>query len=161
MWVYCSHDKDSTDQHSLWEDASGNIWSMETIETTRIKFTRYQDHTAPMPLGAGTLHHYQNATHTADIDYDETVYAEGQTEVTVTGDGVNSQMVGIVAQESSVVTVEADVDAQYFGILAQDDATVTVGESVNAQDIGVMPGLGRCSAMKTSELMMMATQGLL
>ena len=77
MWVYCSHDKDSNDQHSLWEDASGNIWSMETIESTRIKFTRYQDHTAPMPLGAGTLHHYQNATHTADIDYDETVYAEG------------------------------------------------------------------------------------
>ena len=77
MWVYCSHDKDSTDQHSLWEDASGNIWSMETIEATRIKFTRYQDHTAPMPTGAGTLHHYQNAAHTADIDYDETVYAEG------------------------------------------------------------------------------------
>jgi len=77
MWVYCSHDKDSSDQHSLWEDASGNIWSMETIEASRIKFTRYQDHTAPMPLGAGTLHHYQNATHTADIDYDETVYAEG------------------------------------------------------------------------------------
>lgn len=77
MWVYCSHDKDSTDQHSLWEDSTGNIWSMETIEASRIKFTRYQDHTAPMPLGAGTLHHYQNATHTADVDYDETVYAEG------------------------------------------------------------------------------------
>lgn len=77
MWVYGSHDKDSTDQHSLWEDGSGNIWSMETIETGRIKFTRYQDHTAPMPIGAGTLHHYQNATHTADIAYDETVYAEG------------------------------------------------------------------------------------
>lgn len=77
MWVYASHDKDSTDQHSLWEDASGNIWSMETIEASRIKFTRYQDYTAPMPLGEGTLHHYQNATHTADIDYDETVYAEG------------------------------------------------------------------------------------
>ena len=77
MWVYGSHDKDSTDQHSLWEDASGNIWSMETIETGRIKFTRYQDHTAPMPLGSGTLHHYQNATHMADINYDETVYAEG------------------------------------------------------------------------------------
>lgn len=68
----------------------------------------------------------------------ETVYAEGQTEVTVTGDGVDSQIVGIVAQESSVVTVETDVDAQFFGILAQDDATVTVGESVNAQDIGVI-----------------------
>lgn len=77
MWVYGSHDKDSTDQHSLWEDALGNIWSMETIETGRIKFTRYQDHTAPMPIGAGTLHHYQNATHTANINYDETVYAEG------------------------------------------------------------------------------------
>ena len=77
MWVYCSHDKDSTDQHSLWEDASGNIWSMETIEASRIKFTRYQDHTAPMPIGAGVLHHYQNAAHPADINYDETVYAEG------------------------------------------------------------------------------------
>lgn len=77
MWVYGFHDKDSTDQHSLWEDSSGNIWSMETIEESRIKFTRYQDHTAPMPIGTGTLHHYQNAAHTADINYNETVYAEG------------------------------------------------------------------------------------
>lgn len=77
MWVYASHDKDSTDQHSLWKDAGGNIWSMETIEENRIKFTRYQNHTADMPIGTGTLTHYQNGTHTASISYEETVYAEG------------------------------------------------------------------------------------
>nr|MBQ4458413.1 hypothetical protein [Clostridia bacterium] len=77
MWVYGSHDKDSNDQHSLWKDAGGNIWSMETIETERIKFTRYENHTADMPIGAGKLTYYQNGTHTADINYDETVYAEG------------------------------------------------------------------------------------
>ncbi len=77
MWVYGSHDKDGTDQHSLWKDADGNIWSMETIEAERIKFTRYENHTADMPIGAGKLTHYQNGTHTADINYDETVYAEG------------------------------------------------------------------------------------
>lgn len=77
MWVYGSHDKDGTDQHSLWKDAGGNIWSMETIEAERIKFTRYENHTADMPIGAGKLTHYQNGTHTADINYDETVYAEG------------------------------------------------------------------------------------
>lgn len=76
MWTYCIHDKTSADQHSLWKDESGNIWSMETIEESRIKFTRYQDHTAPMPVGGGILHHYQNAVHTAAIKYDETVYAE-------------------------------------------------------------------------------------
>lgn len=77
MWVYGFHDKDDTDQHSLWTDTSGNIWSMETIEENRIKFTRYQNHVEPMPSGSGVLHHYQNAVHMANIEYNETVYAEG------------------------------------------------------------------------------------
>lgn len=77
MWVYCSHDKDNTDQHSLWKDATGNIWSMETIEEDRIKFTRYQSHKGKMPVGAGTLTHYQSASHTADISFSDTAYAEG------------------------------------------------------------------------------------
>lgn len=77
MWAYCSHDKDSGDQHSLWKDADGNIWSMETIETGRIKFTRYNNHTGAMPMGNGTLTHYQNADHTADISFAETTYADG------------------------------------------------------------------------------------
>lgn len=77
MWVYCPHDKDVSDQHSLWKDSTGNIWSMETIENDRIKFTRYQDHKGAMPVGTGVLTHYQNGTHTGDIAYEETVYAEG------------------------------------------------------------------------------------
>ena len=77
MWVYGSHDKDSSDQHSIWKDGNGNLWSMETVEEGRIKFTRYQNHTGAMPLGEGTLTHYQNASHTADIVFEETVYAEG------------------------------------------------------------------------------------
>lgn len=77
MWVYGSHDKDSSDQHSLWMDADGNLWSMETIEAGRIKFTRYNSHTGVMPVGSGTLKHYQNASHTADLVFEETVYAEG------------------------------------------------------------------------------------
>ena len=77
MWVYGSHDKDSGDQHSIWKDGNGNLWSMETVEEGRIKFTRYQNHTGAMPLGEGTLTHYQNASHTADTVFEETVYAEG------------------------------------------------------------------------------------
>lgn len=77
MWVYGTHDKDITDQHSLWKDTNGAIWSMETIETSRIKFTRYQSHTSPMPIGSGTLTHYQNATHTANISYTSTAYGSG------------------------------------------------------------------------------------
>lgn len=76
MWVYASHDKDSSDQHSIWKDAGGNLWQMETIEEKRIKFTRYNGHTADMPAGNGTLIHSANAVHTADILFTATAVAD-------------------------------------------------------------------------------------
>lgn len=77
MWVYATHDKDSSDQHSLWNDSAGNIWSMETIESNRIKFTRYNQHTEKMPIGNGTLTHNSNATHTNAINFTSTIADAG------------------------------------------------------------------------------------
>ncbi len=76
MWVYADHDKDSSDQHSIWKDKNGNLWQMETIEERRIKFTRYNGHTADMPAGNGTLVHSSSATHTADILFTATAVAD-------------------------------------------------------------------------------------
>ena len=77
MWVYATHDKDSSDQHSLWNDSAGNIWSMETIESNRIKFTRYNQHTEKMPIGNGTLTHNSNAAHTNAINFTSTIADAG------------------------------------------------------------------------------------
>lgn len=77
MWVYSTHDKDNTDQHSLWRDENGNVWQMETIEKKRIKFTRFQNHTGKMPVGGGNLTHLSNETHPEAIAFTSTGYAEG------------------------------------------------------------------------------------
>ena len=67
MWCYGSHDKNEQDSHSLWKDKNGNIWSLETIEENRIKFTRFNDHNGKMPIGNGVLKHCENASHKDDI----------------------------------------------------------------------------------------------
>lgn len=78
MWVYVvSHNKTAGDQHSLWVDADDNKWKLETIEATRLKFTRHLGHSAPMPTGAGTLTHNQNAVNTSSIAYNGTSVADG------------------------------------------------------------------------------------
>lgn len=77
MWVYCTHDKDITDQHSRWFDGSGNIWTLETIEDNKLKFTRYLDHIGEMPTGVGVLVHNALATHIIDINFASTVAAGG------------------------------------------------------------------------------------
>ena len=77
MWVYCIHDKDTTDQHSIWVDANSNLWQLETIEATRLKFTRYGGHTATMPTGSGSLTHSENASHTGVINFTSTAAAGG------------------------------------------------------------------------------------
>lgn len=77
MIVYCSHDKDNTDQHSIWQDSSGAKWSMETIESDKITFTRYEQQTSPMPIGSGVLTHVSGGVHTSNISYSETAYANG------------------------------------------------------------------------------------
>lgn len=78
MWVTCSgHDKTEEDQHSVWHDGDGHEWQMETIETDRIKFTRYQGQEYAMPTGSGTLTHVLNAVHTDPIAYTATAYGSG------------------------------------------------------------------------------------
>lgn len=76
IWVYATHDKDASDQESLWADASSNIWQLETIESTRLKFKRYGGHTAAMPASPNVLTHNMNAVHTATINYTSIQVAE-------------------------------------------------------------------------------------
>lgn len=76
MWVYCTHNKTTEDMHSLWKDENDHIWSLETVESNRIKFTRYKNHTEMMPTGSGQMVHYENATHPEDITYTSTTYAD-------------------------------------------------------------------------------------
>ena len=75
VWVYCVHNKTVNDQHSLWLDENGNIWKLETLEDDRLKFTRYEGHTASIPT-SGTLTHYQNANSTSTITYSSIQYAD-------------------------------------------------------------------------------------
>ena len=75
IWVYAAHDKDASDQESLWSDASSNIWQLETIESTRLMFKRY-GHTAAMPASPNVLTHNMNAVHTATINYTSIQVAE-------------------------------------------------------------------------------------
>jgi len=70
-WVYVSggtHDKDSSDLLSYWEDSNNNNWKIEEIETTRIKFSA-SGHTSDMPTSSDTLTHVSGAAHTNDIKY--------------------------------------------------------------------------------------------
>lgn len=77
IWVYCSHNKTANDQHSIWQDSSGAKWSLETIEPTKLKFTRYQAHTSAPPTAPGTLTHVQNAVNTTNIAFTDCKVAEG------------------------------------------------------------------------------------
>lgn len=89
MWVYCTHNKTEEDAHSLWKDINGNIWSLETVESNRIKFTRYKNHTEVMPTGSGRLVHFENATHPEEITYTSTVYADSNPFWDATKDAVD------------------------------------------------------------------------
>ncbi len=91
MWVYCTHDKTNEDQHSIWKDVNDAQWSMETIESNRIKFTRVNGQTSPMPTGSGTLAHVDQASHTSNISYTETAYGSGNPFWDATGDKVDFQ----------------------------------------------------------------------
>ncbi|WP_283694317.1 BppU family phage baseplate upper protein [Clostridium perfringens] len=76
MWVYCTHDKNIDDQHSIWQDANGAKWKLETIEPTRIKFTRVNGHTSPVPSSPGVLTHVENAVHESPINFTKVTVGE-------------------------------------------------------------------------------------
>ena len=70
FWVICEgHDKDETDQHSLWLDEKGNLWKLETIVPGYLKFVREGGHKSDMP-SVGKLQHYANAVHKENVEID-------------------------------------------------------------------------------------------
>lgn len=77
IWIHCTHDKTSRDQHSIWKDSNGSKWKLETIESTKLKFTRFEAHTNPPPTSPGTLTHVQNAVNTNSINFTQCIVAGG------------------------------------------------------------------------------------
>lgn len=75
MWIYANHDKTSADQHSVYLDSNGQQWSLETIESGRIKVIRKTGGSA-IP-STGTLTNYSGGEHTSNIVYSRSEYANG------------------------------------------------------------------------------------
>lgn len=66
-WMICpKNGKTVEDQHSLWQDESGNIWQLETLAGDSLKFNRYLQHTGKRPE-SGLLVHYNNAVNQEPI----------------------------------------------------------------------------------------------
>lgn len=74
VWIECEHNKNESDQHSLWVDEGGNPWQLETIEEGRIKLNRlFRRYGAPKP--EKKLSHSDNAKHREDIIIKSSYYA--------------------------------------------------------------------------------------
>lgn len=66
-WVTCNHDKTEADDHqSIWVDANGVQWQLETIETGRLKFKPHSTTSAVMP-SSGSLSWVSGGVNTASI----------------------------------------------------------------------------------------------
>lgn len=70
-WVACpGHGKDTTDQKSVYKDANGNQWQIETIQTTQVKMIPSGGATSySMPAAPNTLTWVMGGTHTGAISY--------------------------------------------------------------------------------------------
>lgn len=64
----CRHDKDISDQHSLWRDSNGGVWKLETIVPQKLALIRLEPF-EKLPEASGRLTHMSNAEHTEDIEY--------------------------------------------------------------------------------------------
>lgn len=73
IWVTCNHNKDASDQHSVWTDDKGNQWKLETIEESCLKFLRCNSCARQKP-DAGKLCHFSNAVNKEDIQIISTRY---------------------------------------------------------------------------------------
>ena len=67
--------KTASDQESIWEDANGVQWQLETVETNRLKFKKYSG-TGVMP-SSGTLTWVSGGSNTSDITFTASSVAEG------------------------------------------------------------------------------------
>ncbi len=68
VWIKAPNNKTEKDQHSLWKDANGAIWQIETLQVDYLGLNRYKEHTSEMPQ-SGFLTHYKNAVDTEPIEF--------------------------------------------------------------------------------------------
>jgi len=73
VWITCKHNKTAADQHSKWQDASGAVWILETIEENRLKFKRHLQH-VPKPEAGQLITHAEQALHTESIVIEASEY---------------------------------------------------------------------------------------
>lgn len=74
-WITCSHSKTGDDQHSMYSDANGAVWKIETIEASRLKTIRVSGST-PMPE-SGTLTYVSGGVDHSDITFTSSEAAAG------------------------------------------------------------------------------------
>lgn len=73
IWVInMGHIKTDKDQHSIWKDADGNLWQMETIRPDMIKFMRRTKHDGVLKKGT-YLEHIEGAEKTEAILIEDTL----------------------------------------------------------------------------------------
>ena len=66
-WVKVSaHSKTASDQESIYKDANGVLWQLETIESTQLKMKKYGDTSGTMPA-SGTLTYHSGGVDSSDI----------------------------------------------------------------------------------------------
>ena len=75
MNIYGTFDKTNDDQHSIYEDANGTQWKLETISDEKIKIIRV-DSSGELPK-SGTLTWVSGGVHQTDIDYTRCEMAPG------------------------------------------------------------------------------------
>lgn len=76
LWITCTHDKTTADQHSEYKDGNNAIWKIETIEESRIKIICTSSD-APQMLTSGTLTWVSGGENHSDIMYSNAQQAEG------------------------------------------------------------------------------------
>jgi lysophospholipase L1-like esterase len=75
VWINGTHDKDVTDQWSIYQDTNGSQWKLETIQAGKIKVIRTSGTTA-MPA-SGTLTWVSGGTHSSNIVFTSTTSESG------------------------------------------------------------------------------------
>ena len=76
VWVKCNHNKDESDQHSVYTSAGLN-WVIETILDDKIKFKRGEGNNKINPPLEKFLTHKDHGSHFEDIEVLEYEYSEG------------------------------------------------------------------------------------
>jgi hypothetical protein len=71
VWAVGSHDKDTTDQKAIYKDSNSVQWSLETIQSGKIKLVRISA-SGTLP-SSGTLTWISGGTHTGNITYTSTI----------------------------------------------------------------------------------------